>query len=314
MMNRVIAGLGSSGNGGELDVADPVLPAVRTLLHTPSGAPERAATFMVGGKPYLAEMATTGAADLLKHNTVVIAAPLDDFTGATVELLREALEIAGTLLAIGILLSLLVARLVSRSLSSLTVDARQIGNLELGAEGKVHSRVAEINTLAGALGSARQAISTFALYMPRELVRKIVASEQAAAGSAVRQEVTVLFTDIRDFTSISESRSPEEVVALLSAYFELMNGIVERHDGVIVQYSGTPSTRCGMRPSPTQTMLTMPAAARWHCRPASTDSTVITAPRDCRNWSPASGCIPARRWSAASGHAPVASIRQWAIR
>jgi adenylate cyclase len=50
--------------------------------------------------------------------------------------------------------------------------------------------------------------------------------------------VTVLFTDIRDFTTISESRSPEEVVALLSDYFELMNAIVERHNGVIVQYLG----------------------------------------------------------------------------
>jgi adenylate cyclase len=141
-------------------------------------------------------------------------------------------------LAIGIVLSLRVARLISRSLSSLTASARQIGDLQLHAAGKVHSRVAEINTLAGALGAARQAIGTFALYVPRELVRKIVASGQAAVGSAVRQEVTVLFTDIRDFTTISESRSPEEVVALLTSYFELMNGIVERHNGVIVQYLG----------------------------------------------------------------------------
>ena len=48
----------------------------------------------------------------------------------------------------------------------------------------------------------------------------------------------MLFTDIRDFTTISESRSPEEVVTLLSTYFELMNEIVERHNGVIVQYLG----------------------------------------------------------------------------
>ena len=92
--------------------------------------------------------------------------------------------------------------------------------------------------LGRALSSARGAIRTFAVYVPRELVRQIVASGQAAAGAAVKREVTVLFTDIRDFTTISEQHSPEEVVEMLTAYFETMNVIVERHNGVIVQYLG----------------------------------------------------------------------------
>ena len=54
----------------------------------------------------------------------------------------------------------------------------------------------------------------------------------------MRQEVTILFTDIRDFTTISERHSPEDVVAMLSTYFQLMNDIVERSNGVIVQYLG----------------------------------------------------------------------------
>ena len=69
-------------------------------------------------------------------------------------------------------------------------------------------------------------------------MRRIVASGQAAAGNATRQEVTILFTDIRDFTTISERHPPEEVTPLLSAYFQVMTDIVERHNGVIVQYLG----------------------------------------------------------------------------
>lgn len=237
MMKRVLASL-ESPDAAPADIGDPVLAAVRKLLDAPNQQTGRALQFTVGGQPYVAEMATTGNSDLIKRNMIVIAAPIADFTGPSVELLEKALVIAATLLAIGVVLSLLVAGLVSRSLSLLTADARQIGNLEFHAEAKLHSHVAEINTLAGALGAARQAIGTFALYVPRELVRKIVASGQAVVGGAVRQEVTVLFTDIRDFTTISESRSPEQVVALLSTYFELMNEIVERHNGVIVQYLG----------------------------------------------------------------------------
>jgi len=237
MMKRLLDSLAAPGNRGELGIDDPVLDAVRVLLAGEHKS-DQAVNFDVGGKPYLAQIVTTGNADLIKGNTVVIAAPISDFTGASIELLRKALAVSGILLLAGILSALVVARLISRSLSSLTRDAEQIGNLEFGGGRGVWSNITEINSLAGALGSAREAIRTFALYVPRELVRKIVASGQSVVGSAMRQEVTVLFTDIRDFTTISEQHSPEEVVALLSAYFQVMNDIVESHNGVIVQYLG----------------------------------------------------------------------------
>lgn len=121
---------------------------------------------------------------------------------------------------------------------ALTADARRIGDLEFAQRPLGHSWVTEINTLAAAMAAARNAIRTFALYVPRELVRRIIASGQGVDGNAARQEVTVLFTDIKDFTTISESHSPEEVVSLLSEYFQIMNEIVEQQHGVIVQYLG----------------------------------------------------------------------------
>ncbi|WP_244490416.1 adenylate/guanylate cyclase domain-containing protein [Rhizobium sp. Root708] len=120
----------------------------------------------------------------------------------------------------------------------LAEEATQLGKLEVRESRIVHSWISEVNALAKALRSARHAISTFSLYVPRELVRRIVIAGQANVGAAVRQDVTVLFTDIRDFTTISEENSPEEVVALLSEYFEALNKIVERHGGTIVQYMG----------------------------------------------------------------------------
>ena len=65
----------------------------------------------------------------------------------------------------------------------------------------------------------------------------MLASGQGA-GAAARQDVTLLFTDIRDFTTISEQHSPEAVVDMLSAYFQRMNEVVEDHNGAIVQYLG----------------------------------------------------------------------------
>lgn len=53
-----------------------------------------------------------------------------------------------------------------------------------------------------------------------------------------RQEVTVMFTDIRGFTSMSESLPPEEVVKKLNWYFDVVVDAVVRHGGTVDKYVG----------------------------------------------------------------------------
>jgi len=51
-------------------------------------------------------------------------------------------------------------------------------------------------------------------------------------------EITVLFSDIRDFTRYSEEHSPREVVQLLNAYFTAVVPVIEGEKGTIAQYNG----------------------------------------------------------------------------
>ncbi|MEX2696958.1 adenylate/guanylate cyclase domain-containing protein [Rhizobium mongolense] len=223
----------------ELAQADPALPAVTNLV-TAGGTmgSGKVVHFQVRGRHYLAQIFREAVADLSSGYTVVIAAPLEALVAPVEERLKRNLAIAAACLAFGILTAIVISRLVSRSLYLLADEATHMGKLEFGESGVSHSWISEVNALAKALNSARHAIRTFSVYVPRELVRRIVIAGQAAVGAAVRQDITVLFTDIRDFTTISEENSPEEVVALLSGYFEALNEIVERHGGTIVQYLG----------------------------------------------------------------------------
>jgi adenylate cyclase len=218
--------------------ADPVLKAVEALLPTVDASAGRLVDFRVGEQPWLARVSSVGDSDLMSLHRIVIAAPVEDFTAANAALIRKTLSIAGVLVLAGILIALLISRRISRALVALTADANRIGDLDFQSRAYTHSWISEINLLARALASARDAIRTFAVYVPRELVRQIVASGQDAVTNAARREVTVLFTDIRDFTTISEQASPEAVVDMLSAYFQAMNVVVQRHNGVIVQYLG----------------------------------------------------------------------------
>jgi adenylate cyclase len=54
----------------------------------------------------------------------------------------------------------------------------------------------------------------------------------------VEREVTVLFADIRGFTTFSDGRPPREVAALLMAYFDVVVPIIEKHGGALNQYMG----------------------------------------------------------------------------
>lgn len=236
VMARLLPQLSGRSRHARVDVDDPLLASVRPLLVAPGdGGLHR---IDIDGAPHLVALEPVDGVAGLAGTTVVIAAPLSDFTAEAAALLKKALAISVALIAAGIFASLLIARLVSRSLTRLAGDAARIGELDLEAAPPLASYVEEINTLSGAMATARGAIRSFALYVPRELVRKVIAAGRQDPGAALRQQVTVLFTDIRDFTTVSERHAPEDVVALLATYFERLNGVVEAHDGVIVQYLG----------------------------------------------------------------------------
>ena len=57
-------------------------------------------------------------------------------------------------------------------------------------------------------------------------------------GDQVEKNVTVLFTDIRDYTSLSEQMTPEENFQFVSSYNERMGPIIRNHNGFINQYLG----------------------------------------------------------------------------
>jgi len=80
--------------------------------------------------------------------------------------------------------------------------------------------------------------ATFARYVPEQMVDRLTRISLAAMLEGERREVTVLFSDIRNFTAMSEKLQPEDTVALLNRYFTLMHDVVWKFDGTLDKYMG----------------------------------------------------------------------------
>ncbi len=78
----------------------------------------------------------------------------------------------------------------------------------------------------------------FSSYLSPALLQKLMKEPERLALGGEKKELTIFFSDIRSFTSISENMDPQKLTQLLNRYFTPMSDIVMRHHGMIDKYIG----------------------------------------------------------------------------
>ena len=93
-----------------------------------------------------------------------------------------------------------------------------------------------ITRLAHLAAEERLVAARLGRYFSPAITRKLI--QQGGLGPAEYREVTILFLDIRDFTSLSESLEAEEVMALLNEHHAAMLDVLFRHGGTLDKFTG----------------------------------------------------------------------------
>jgi len=84
----------------------------------------------------------------------------------------------------------------------------------------------------------RQFTELFGQYVPPELVDEMARNPEGYSMAGRNAEMTVLFSDVRNFTSISEGLDPKELTALMNEYLGAMTLVIRRHRGTLDKYIG----------------------------------------------------------------------------
>jgi len=160
--------------------------------------------------------------------------------------LRRLRRELGLGVALVLFSSFVIAQQVSSSITSplqtLGEFAKRIGSGDLTSRTAISGRdvsgrlSAALNDMASGLQERDHVKEVFGRYIATQVSDKLLAGEVNLGGESRR--VTILFSDIRNFTGMSEAMAPQQVVAFLNDYFSEMVDAVFENGGVLDKFMG----------------------------------------------------------------------------
>ena len=195
--------------------------------------------------PLAGEILTSYVAPLPAENGNPIALlqrSLDKELAPYLRLERTYLGLSLLGLALSFILGRWIARGVSRPVLELAGGAREIaaGNynhrVQLKQEDEIGALAASFNQMSVGLAERDRVRDLLGKVVSPAIATELLRKQVTLGGE--QREVTIVFSDLRNFTTMSEALVPKETLEILNHYFSRMAAIVEKHGGVVDKYVG----------------------------------------------------------------------------
>lgn len=153
-------------------------------------------------------------------------------------------------IAVGVcilLIILLIRSLVGRTVGSIADISRAAEKVSHGDYGdplpittsdEIGQLTESFNTMVKGLKERDFISNTFGRYVDQEIARELLRRPEARRLGGERRKVAILMSDLRNFTLLSESLTPEDTIRMLNRYFSRMIEIIQAYQGIIVDFVG----------------------------------------------------------------------------
>ena len=198
---------------------------------------ERSFLFETGARGWRAafdHVAIPGGPDWI----VAVVAPESEFTGLARRNAMWTAAIAAATLLAAIGAAIVVSRRIAEPLRVISLDLERLAVFDFDASPAPPSFVREVEIVRRTAARMKASLRSFGHYVPTELVRDMVASGMEARLGGERRRLTIHFSDIAGFTSVSEKLTPERLVEELGDYFVLMREVLRERRGTLDKYMG----------------------------------------------------------------------------
>ena len=121
-----------------------------------------------------------------------------------------------------------------------SVEAGQLDvELPVKSRDEIGQLTAAFNRMVGELRSKEKIKDTFGKFLDPRIVSSLLRAQSEEEGdTAERRTVTIFFSDIQGFSSLSEQLTADVMVRLLNGYFSTVTGIIRQHNGIVDKYIG----------------------------------------------------------------------------
>ena len=213
------------------------LPAYVIALHTINPDPLMIFKHPETGEEYVAVFSSMPE-EFEKNWTLLAITPMDDFKGEFNRNNRIILVFGLLLIFTQILLIYLFARKISTPLEIITNSIQNLINFKNSETRQVQTNIYELSSLSSAVKKLSTTITAFTSYIPRDLVNDLLSTGKPIEIGGESRYLTILFTDLKDFSSLSESTPSRELLRRVSSYFEVVTQAIKEESGTVDKFIG----------------------------------------------------------------------------
>ncbi len=162
-----------------------------------------------------------------------------EISGPAVRILLLLLAIVAAILAAYIVvMNRIVTEMITTPIMDIAEDMKRIESLDLDDTIHPTSRTYEIHLMQQSIEMMKRSLRSFRRYVPSDVVALLVRRHAEATLGAEKRELSLFFSDIAGFTSISETYDPDTLAEYLGEYFQGVTAVLQQNQGTVDKFIG----------------------------------------------------------------------------